>query len=123
MEYFYGDGGDVKPMVHYVPASLENITEVVAYVMGTNNEGQMKTMVKSANSWCKRALNEDGMAKDSILQLGTYKKALDSYDMTWSNQWRHVRQRFTGAIDDLVDCNAWSFVDWLTFPMFAGGLV
>ncbi len=112
----------MKPDVHYVPASLDNITEVVAHVMDEKNEDKMKAIVKSANSWCKRSLSEEGLAKDSILQLGTYKKSLDSYDnkSSWSKDWKQVRERFTNTLDDLVDCNAWSIIDWFTFPMFAG---
>ena len=56
IEYFYSNGGDVQPMIHYIPASLANMTEEVAYVMDKKNEGQMKAMVKLANSWCKRIL-------------------------------------------------------------------
>ena len=116
IEYFYGDGGDVQPMIHYIPASLENITEVVAYVMDKKNEGQMKAMVKSANSWCKRTLNEERLGKEAILQLETYKIALDTYsNSSWIHEWRHVKQWFTAAIDDLVDCNAWSIVDHFLF--------
>ena len=51
IEYFYSNGGDVQPMIHYIPASLANITEEVAYVMDKKNEGQMKAIVKLANSW------------------------------------------------------------------------
>ena len=40
-------------MIHYVPASLENITEVVEYVLNNNNQHEMKEIVRSANVWCK----------------------------------------------------------------------
>ena len=54
IEYFYSDGGDVQPIIHYSPASFKNITEVVAYVMDKKNKSQMKAMVKLANSRCKK---------------------------------------------------------------------
>ena len=119
IEYFYGKEGEVKPNMHYVPASLDNITEVVAHVMDENNDDKMKAIVKSANSWCKRSLSEEGLAKESILQLEAYKKSLDSYDKksSWSKDWKHVKERFTNTLDDLVDCNAWSIFDFFTFPM------
>ena len=110
-------------MVHYITASLDNITEVVAHVTDKKNEDQMKSIVKSANSWCQKALSEEGLAKSSILQLETYRSALDSYnerDNSWRDEWRQLRQRFSETIDDLVDCNAWSIIDYFTSPIFAG---
>ena len=121
IEYFYENGGDVKPMIHYVPASLDNITKVVGWVMDAKNEEQMKTIVQSANSWCKQSLSEEGLARDAILQLKTYKQRLDSYaNSSWTAEWKQVRNRFTNTIDDMVECNAWSIIDSFTFPMFAG---
>jgi len=121
VEYFYGDGGDVQPMIHYVPASLENITEVVAYVMNKTNEDEMKAMIQSANSWCKQNLSEEDLAKDAILQLETYKSAMDSYsNSSWKHEWKHVRQRFTDTVDDLVDCDTRSFIDHFISPIFVG---
>ena len=121
VEHFYDEGGDVRPMVHYLPASLDNITDVVAYAVDEENDVEMRAMVASANAWCKGALTEEGLANDAIRRLGTYKRALDSYDGgSWVEEWRRVRQRFAETVDDLVDCDAWSFVDWFTLPMFAG---
>ena len=117
IEYFYSNGGDVQPMIHYIPASLANITEEVAYVMDKKNEGQMKAMLKLANSWCQRTLNEERLGKEAILHLETYKIALDTYSCSsWNHEWRHMKQRFIDAIDDLVDCDAWSIVDHFLFP-------
>ena len=41
-------------MEHYVPASLDNLTGVAAYVMDKDNEDEMKGIVAKANSWCRR---------------------------------------------------------------------
>jgi len=105
-------------MIHYVPASLDNITQVAEYVMDTANENEMKSIVKSANKYCAKWLSAKGLARDSILQLQTYKKALDIYaDM---DDWNIIFERFSNTLDDLVDCNAWSIIDWFLFPMFMG---
>lgn len=102
-------------MEHYVPASLANITDVVSYVIDSKNEEQMKAIVKSANSWCKQELSEDSMARASIAQLGAYRRALDSSG-SWSIEWQHVKHQFTDTLDDFVDCNAWSVIDWFFYP-------
>lgn len=98
-----------------MPASLENITDVVSDVIDSKNEEQMKAIIKSANSWCKKELSEDSMIRASIAQLGEYRRALDSSG-SWSTEWQRVKQQFTGTIDDFVDCNAWSFIDWFFYP-------
>lgn len=107
-------------MVHYVPASLHNITDVVSYVTDESNDERMQEMVKSANSWCKEYLSEEGLARAAIQQLGVYKSALDAHEESWNADWKRVKRRFADTVDDLVECNAWSIVDPFTFPMFAG---
>ena len=92
--------------------------------MDAKNENKMKAIIKSANNWCAQSLSEEGLANDTMLQLEVYKKALD--DMyggggeNWKNDWKKVKQRFTDTIDDLVDCNTWSIIDYFTYPIFAG---
>ena len=114
MENFYDD---LKPMVHYVPATLENLSETVAMVMDQNNDKQMKSVVKSANLWCKRSFTESAMAKDAIKQLKAYKTALDAYNSNWQDDWMRVKDRFFRTVDDLVDCHVWSPEDcrWRIF--------
>ena len=52
----------------------------------------------------------------AILHLETYKIALDTYTCSsWNHEWRHMKQQFIAAIDDLVDCDAWSIVDHFLF--------
>lgn len=106
--------------MHYIAASLDNLTETVAYVIDKRNEEEMQQMIKSANNWCKKSLSEEGLAKDSLIQLDRYRQALDDYDMNWSKEWMGMRKQFTETIDDLVDCDAWSFVDVFANPSFAG---
>ena len=111
----------MQPNIHYLPASLENITQVVSYAMDTKNDKKMKDMILSANDWCKHSLSEEGLANDALLRLEAYANALDSYrNGSWRTEWKVVKKRFIDTIDDFVDCNAWSVVDWFTFPMFAG---
>jgi hypothetical protein len=103
VEYFYDD---LRPMSHYVPASLDNITDVVKYVLADENRREMKSIVNSANSWCKRSLTREGMAKDAISQLRRYEMALfDNYGEGWEEEWIVVKERIMSNIgDDLADC-------------------
>jgi hypothetical protein len=121
VEYFYDNGGEVRPMVHYLPASLDNITTVVKYAMDERNDHEMRMMVQAANIWCKGALSEEGLAKDSLRILDKYRQVLNLYNGgSWIEEWKRVRRRYLQTIDDLVDCDAWSVIDWFTWPMLIG---
>lgn len=121
IEYFYGEEGTVRPSIHYLPASLENITHVISYAMDAKNDHEMKDMIREANDWCKHSLSEEGLARNALQRLEAYAKALDLYrNGSWRTEWNVVKKRFKDTIDDFVDCDAWSIVDYFTFPMFAG---
>jgi hypothetical protein len=76
IEYFYHE---LQPMVHYVPASLENLTTVAAYVLDQKNEVEMRDMVHSANSWCRTKMIKDRLVKDMMSQLDKYEVMLSEY--------------------------------------------
>lgn len=121
VEHFYDIGGEVRPMVHYLPASLDNITNVVKYAMDERNDNELRRMIQAANIWCKGAMSEEGLATDSLRRLDKYRQVLDSYNGgSWIDEWKRVRRQYMQTIDDLVDCDAWSVIDWFTWPMFIG---
>lgn len=102
IEYFYDD---LQPMVHYVPASLENITEVVEYVINERNKSEMKSIVQRANSWCKGTNNKEQLPIDAALQLNKYNRAVNAFTPHWDEEWQSVRQRIQSNVgDDLVEC-------------------
>ena len=63
-------------MMHYVPASLENITEVVTYVLDEDNEAEMKSIVRSANLWCSQKMTKRKLVEDAMLALKLYEEAV-----------------------------------------------
>ena len=65
--------------MHYVPASLENLTQVAEYVLDDNNEVEMKGIVNLANSWCRTKMIKERLAKDMMSQLETYEEMLSDY--------------------------------------------
>jgi hypothetical protein len=93
-------------MLHYVPASLNNITEVARYVLAEENRREMKSIVNSANSWCQRTLTRERMARDAISQLRKYEMALyDNYGKGWEEEWIVIKERIMRNVGhDLVDC-------------------
>ena len=94
-------------MIHYVPASLDNLTVVVEYVLDSSNRHEMKMIVASANSWCQHAVTKDQLTKDAIAQLIKYENALyTAYEDSWVDEWIDVRQRIMDNVGtDLVDCS------------------
>ena len=99
IEYFYDE---LIPMKHYIPASLDNITNVTEYAIDERNENEMIRIVASANAWCKSNMNRDALAQDMMQQLHKNRVALDEYSVeTYNNS--------ISAIDiesdlDLVEC-------------------
>ncbi|KAL7518200.1 hypothetical protein ACHAWX_003049 [Stephanocyclus meneghinianus] len=101
IEYFYSE---LRPNVHYIPASLDNITEVSRYVLNEANKMEMKNIIQAANSWCKRKLTTNSIINDAMTQLESYFAALDTYieQENWHNEWTEFIS--TNPFDDLVGC-------------------
>ena len=95
-------------MVHYVPASLDNITKVAEYVLNKSNRHEMKSIVNSSRQWCKRTNVREQLLKCAKLQLNKYEAAVhDSYNNSqWTDEWDRVWKRVSKNIgSDLVNCN------------------
>lgn len=99
IEYFYHE---LTPMVHYVPASLDNLTEVAAYVLDNENADEMKLIVDSANLWCKRKMTEKIMVTDFMMQLKKYEVAFNGY--MEQNIHNDPLAPLLDNITDLVEC-------------------
>ena len=93
-------------MVHYVPASLENITEVVAYVLNEQNGEEMNTIVAAANSWCKKMNTKLQLSKEAVTRIHAFEVAMyESYNSSWIGEWDLVRTRiFNNVGNDLESC-------------------
>ena len=93
-------------MVHFVPATVENVTEVVAYVLDERHRSEMKAITKAANAWCKRTANKEHLLQDSISQLSEYEKALQKlYGKSWTKDWAAAWGRIWAKVgDDIEDC-------------------
>ena len=86
------------PTEHYVPASLDNLTDVAAYAMDKDNEDEMKDIVAKSNSWCRRKMNKKQIAKDMIQQLQKQNTALDEYfDGQMLDRSRIIAEDINGA--------------------------
>jgi hypothetical protein len=66
-------------MKHYVPASLDNITQVTVYVLYKENEEEMKDIMNAANLWCSRSMTIDAMVRDLMLRLKEYETKFNNY--------------------------------------------
>lgn len=95
------------PDLHYIPASLENITDVARYVVDPKNDEKMRNVVKAANSWCKRVVTEEVLVRDAMFQLDELESALGAYEErnNWIDDWRKFRM--SGVVDDWVDCSVY----------------
>lgn len=89
VEYFYTE---LRPYVHYIPASLGNISDVARYVLNKTNEIEMKNVIRAANSWCRKTLTKKSIINDAMIQLEKYFAALDVYkeQENWHDDWSDV---------------------------------
>lgn len=89
VEYFYTE---LRPYVHYIPASLSNISDVARYVLNKTNEIEMKNVIRAANSWCRKRLTKKSIINDAMIQLEKYFAALDVYkeQENWHDDWSDV---------------------------------
>mmetsp|Transcript_4253 Transcript_4253/g.6342 ORF Transcript_4253/g.6342 Transcript_4253/m.6342 type:complete len:502 (+) Transcript_4253:55-1560(+) len=111
IEYFYKD---LQPMVHYIPATLQNLTQAVEYAIDKDNERQVQSMIKAANTWCQDTLIEPSFVEDAMTQLVEYQKALEDMDESWREEWESVKKRFTETLDDFVDCDDRNVVSYIS---------
>ena len=91
-EYFYNE---LKPWVHYVPATLDNIVNVTTYVL--NNEDEMQSIIRSANAWCQDKITREGMARDMMKQIQKYELAIDDY----MDEHAYSQAMLMGTLEDL----------------------
>ena len=96
----------VLPNVHYLPASIDNLTSVVEHVMDGTNDNQIQQIVQNANDWCKQQLTREVFINNAVTTLGMYQKALVQLGVIDDNGWS-VNNSSGGVdnIDDLVECN------------------
>jgi hypothetical protein len=90
-------------MVHYVPASLENITQVTAYVLNKKKK-EMKHIVNAANLWCRRSMTGDAMVRDLMLQLEEYTTKFTTYMNANNINIASMASLFPS--NDFVDCGS-----------------
>ena len=100
VESFYNE---VKPNVHYIPASLTNLTQVVRHVLDDKNEIQMKHIVDNANGWCQRTKNIESLTQRALNAVSEYQAALEQY------QYHPGGDILSDAvdldmIDDMIEC-------------------
>lgn len=93
--------------MHYIPASVHNLTEVVEYAMDSKNDGEIRGVVERANGWCVTNRNTESLALEAAAAFGVYKTYLNQYiddDRQSIEDWRSRWGRVMNGIDDLVEC-------------------
>ncbi|KAL3794138.1 hypothetical protein HJC23_012845 [Cyclotella cryptica] len=91
---------DLEAYGHYVPASIENITETMKYVLDSKNELQMRRIVERANEWCAESMTKEALADSALVAMEEYVDLLSRYDPSWREQGITVQNS-----DDFVQCH------------------
>jgi len=72
---------DLIPNVHYIPASLDNFTEVVRDVMEDGDF--LRGVVEKANEWCRREVRVERMN-------GVFLSVLEGYVSLLEEGWENI---------------------------------
>mmetsp|Transcript_22641 Transcript_22641/g.40891 ORF Transcript_22641/g.40891 Transcript_22641/m.40891 type:complete len:567 (+) Transcript_22641:181-1881(+) len=90
---------EIQPWVHYVPANLTNIIDVVRYVVSDRNQDAMKRIVRNANEWCRTKMTRTQMATDMLWLLVFYAELLDHGDIDpqWRGVWKNNNDNDTAS--------------------------
>ena len=85
VQHFYKE---LVPWVHYVPANLSNLEEVVKYVVDEPNDNQIRNIVKNANAWCRERITFHALARDMLWTMVAYVEVMDrsGYKEVWKTQ-------------------------------------
>eukprot|EP00521_Asterionellopsis_glacialis_P013704 CAMPEP_0195298532 /NCGR_PEP_ID=MMETSP0707-20130614/23666_1 /TAXON_ID=33640 /ORGANISM="Asterionellopsis glacialis, Strain CCMP134" /LENGTH=470 /DNA_ID=CAMNT_0040360677 /DNA_START=274 /DNA_END=1686 /DNA_ORIENTATION=+ len=104
IDYF---DAELEPWVHYVPANLTNILEVVEHVVSDANQGAMRKIVENANGWCMKKWTRVQMATDMLWLLIFYVELLDQNDPLWRKSWEQRKNTVvyekSQGLGDMVD--------------------
>jgi len=104
---------ELTPGVHYLPASLENLTEVVEYAISDDNSEEMKSIVSRANEWCDNEVVPSKLRNNMLSILDGYADELYRADANWTNTWNNYSQEF------LIGERAWNATGgWVSSPTF-----
>lgn len=89
--------------MHYIPASVANLTQVVEYVM--DNDVKMNSVVKRANAWCQSSWSKRSLTTKATSALELYLSSLETYNEGhWIEDWKKLN--VLKHVDDLVECTA-----------------
>ncbi len=89
------------------PDSLENMTQVVEYVLDEKKEEEMKDIVVSDNLLCRRILTMSNLSKEMMVQFDWYKTAIDEYMQGYMYDESTTPPNPDDESNNLVDCYGW----------------
>ena len=81
VDYFYQE---LQPWVHYVPANLSNLVDIVTLVTTSEDptmESKLKQIVQNANDWCRSKMTAMQLSIDMIWIFVYYVDLLQHEDM------------------------------------------
>lgn len=96
---------ELEPNIHYIPASLKNLTQVVRHVLDRTNDNEMRRVVDNANEWCRRSMNEKAFGLRAMEALERYRTALERFHGGALEEWEAMRSAIgSEKMNDLVEC-------------------
>lgn len=108
-EYFMSD---LIPGVHFIPANLQNFTDVAKMVTDKRNDDMLLNVVMNANAWCRNYLTEERLDSDFLSIMNGYVEMLNRGDPNWLREWNRVASSYVGP--EVFDDGHGGFSDQVT---------
>lgn len=92
-EYFMPS---LTPGVHFLPASIDNYTEVSKWAVDDANLPQVSQIIDNANEWCKRSMRSTRLNYDFLTILNGIIEGLNDNDPEWIDRWGQIQNSYLG---------------------------
>ena len=91
---------DLIPNYHYIPADMDNFTEVARIAMQNMTDEELQSIVRNANTWCRQRMTEENLNLSFLSVLDGYVENLYKGDDEWYLEWNQIQEKYVGLSSD-----------------------
>jgi hypothetical protein len=89
----------LTPWVHYLPVTLENLTDTAKFIANDKNQAFLESIVRNANDWCSHSMTKPRLKQQILSTLEFYIEQLDKNNSLWLDDWRFNHKSYVSDAD------------------------